>query len=360
MELREIVKLVGLAYDKAHDFGSPAQVALRTAKDEFRQWLPVGYTPVGSGGKGAPAAVPWIAVFNPDETTTARRGMYVVYLFAEDRKTVYLSLNQGVTELVEGLGRPQAREKLRGQGDAIRAAFESADIDDLTVSIDLHSAQPLPRDYEFGNIVSLVYDAANLPGDEVMRADLERMVRLYDVALELRAELRLSHDDVIVTTAPASKTKKQRAAEFKPKNSGEYTQRTKEQELTKSRLHEMLVEEFGKALQAWGFVVATNVHPRDMTAERNGEHWLIEAKKVYSGNGVSAARDAVGQLTAYRFFEYEDGSHVKPLALFNESVGPLCVAYLDSLGIGAVWRDKGKWVGNAIALAAGLAETAAS
>jgi hypothetical protein len=33
------------------------------------------------------AVSPWIAVFNPDETTTAQRGMYLVYLFAEDMKS---------------------------------------------------------------------------------------------------------------------------------------------------------------------------------------------------------------------------------------------------------------------------------
>lgn len=358
MELREIIGLIGTTYDRTAGLQTEAQQALRGAGKSFRDWVPVGYVPKGSGGQGGAATVPWIAVFNPDETDSAQHGMYLVYLFAEDHKHVYLSLNQGVTDLVKKLTQAVARPQLQAQAAAIREAFESADAVGLLDVIDLNTTVALAVNYEFGNIVSLVYDAANLPAEDAMRADLERMVRLYDVAIDLRANLRLSEDDVIVTTTPKPKSRKLRAAEFKPKSSSEYTQRTKEQEITKSRLHELLVKEYGKALLDSGFTVATNVHPRDMTAERNGEHWLIEAKTVYSGNGVSAARDAVGQLTAYKFFEYDDGFNINLLALFNESIGPWCVAYLDSLGIAAVWRDKGKWIGNGLALAANLAETA--
>jgi hypothetical protein len=269
-------------------------------------------------------------------------------------------LNQGVTEMIEALGQRVARVRLQGQATAIREAFEPGEIADLHATIDLQTRQDLGVNYEFGNIASIAYDATDLPAEDVMLADLERMLRLYTVALDLRQELRLSEDGVIVTTAPKPKGKKPRAAEFKPKNASEYKQQIKEREITKSRLHESLVAEYGAFLQASGFTVATNVHPRDMTAERDGGHWLIEAKTVYAGNGVSAARDAVGQLTAYKFFEYDNAPHVQQMALFNESIGPHCVDYLDSLGIAAVWRDKGKWVGNALALAASLAETGAN
>ena len=356
LELREVIGLVGRDYDKADDFQSAPQVTLRAAKLEFLQWLPVGYKPVGSGGQGSPASVPWIAVLNEDETSSAQRGMYVVYLFAEDRKTVYLSLNQGVTELVGSMGRPLARTKLRGQADAIRAAFDPADVIDLAGSIDLKSTQQLPRDYEFGNIVSLVYDATGLPSEAVMVADLGRMVRLYDVALQLREEARLAQDGTIVTPIVQPKPT-QHAAEFKPRDDSDYKQQIVAREITKSRRHETLVTAYGKFLQSKGFTVATNVHPRDMTAERDGEHWLIEAKTLYAGNGVSAARDAVGQLTFYNFAWYNNASPANLMALFNEAVGPHCIRYLDFLGIAAVWRDKGKWVGNFIATGAGLAET---
>ena len=44
------------------------------------------------------AQLPWIAIFNPKITKSAQSGYYIVYLFREDMKGVYISLNQGVTE----------------------------------------------------------------------------------------------------------------------------------------------------------------------------------------------------------------------------------------------------------------------
>lgn len=148
MRLRDIIAIIGQQYDRTEDFQSTAQVTLRGAKGEFPQWLPAGYIAEGSGGKGAPAFVPWIAAFNVDETTTAQQGMYVVYLFSTVRKTVYLSLNQGVTEITSRYGRSEGRARLSGQAMAIRTAFEPVDIAGLDDAIDLSIKHDLPRDYE--------------------------------------------------------------------------------------------------------------------------------------------------------------------------------------------------------------------
>ena len=45
------------------------------------------------------ADVPWIAVLDPEITTSTMRGYYVVYLFSIDMKRVYLSFNQGMTDI---------------------------------------------------------------------------------------------------------------------------------------------------------------------------------------------------------------------------------------------------------------------
>ncbi|MEU0500955.1 DUF3578 domain-containing protein [Nocardia sp. NPDC005998] len=51
----------------------------------------------GSGGKGAPAEVPWSRYFDPARSPAPTDGWYAVYLFDAVGEAVYLSLNQGTT-----------------------------------------------------------------------------------------------------------------------------------------------------------------------------------------------------------------------------------------------------------------------
>src|SRR5436190_19317617 len=54
---------------------------------------------VASPGQGRWVDAPWLAVFDPLVTDTAQDGYYPVYLFTKSLNTVYLSLNQGMTNL---------------------------------------------------------------------------------------------------------------------------------------------------------------------------------------------------------------------------------------------------------------------
>jgi MrcB-like, N-terminal domain len=85
-------------------------------------------------------------VLDPDETETAQRGMYVVYLFAADRTKLYLSLNQGSDDLrksqpVAGLGGAalSVPRQLRAQAKAIRSRLELGRQPDLLDQIDLRA-----------------------------------------------------------------------------------------------------------------------------------------------------------------------------------------------------------------------------
>ena len=53
----------------------------------------------GSLGQGKWAECPWLRIFHPKEMTSAQQGMYVVCLFAADMSAVFLTLNQGTTNL---------------------------------------------------------------------------------------------------------------------------------------------------------------------------------------------------------------------------------------------------------------------
>ena len=47
--------------------------------------------------------VPWVTTFNTNITKSTQKGYYIVYLFHPEGKGVYLSLNQGWSEIKEKL-----------------------------------------------------------------------------------------------------------------------------------------------------------------------------------------------------------------------------------------------------------------
>ena len=353
VELRELVEAIGASYDRSLGQRGKAQDLLRQAPDVFSGLLPAGLMPVASGGKGNAAVVPWIAVFQPNETTTAQRGMYLVYLFSADMTTVSLSLNQGVTELVSRFGTTEGRKRLASQAAAIRARLQPDQVDGLDDVIDLRSAQTLPRNYEAGNIVAKAYRANALPEGNVMAADLRRFVRLYELALEVRNALRISTPDTIVTTKDVEFPDND--VEFKPKNDADYLQYFKGRTLRKRRDHERVVKQYGLFLKGRGFTPNTNVHPRDLTVARDGKHWLVEVKVVYRGNGVLATRDALSQLLMYKEYLYSSHDQVCMLAVFSEEIGSRNVEFLERYRIASVWKQDGVWVGSPNAYTTGLA-----
>src|SRR5262249_19369811 len=77
VRLRQLIGEIGTKYDRRLPMSSEAQMLLRQARVEFEEWLPARYRAEGSGGKGRAAVTPRIAIFDTDETTTTRRGIYV-------------------------------------------------------------------------------------------------------------------------------------------------------------------------------------------------------------------------------------------------------------------------------------------
>lgn len=60
------------------------------------------YRVKGSVGAGRWTDVPWIAVFDKRITNSAQRGVYIVYLLNKDTKELFLTLNQGATDVAQG------------------------------------------------------------------------------------------------------------------------------------------------------------------------------------------------------------------------------------------------------------------
>ena len=128
----------------------------------------------GSNGVGNAARVPWIRIFNSEQSPSPTQGWYIVFLFAADGSAVSLSLNQGVTQL-------STAEIERNVGAARHAIAHSALLNDGERSsravTSIHLADPgLGRKYELGNILAFEYEASAIPDDETISADLEWLV----------------------------------------------------------------------------------------------------------------------------------------------------------------------------------------
>lgn len=139
----------------------------------------------GSAGQSRWADSPWIAVFDPIVTDSARRGYYVVYLFSTDMKSVYLCIAQGTTIVSEEFG-GGAHDELSRRGSLMAARLPEAKAHFAAGSIDLKAFRAgLARDYEQSVAISKRYDIATLPSEETLIDDLHEAVRWY-VALTAR------------------------------------------------------------------------------------------------------------------------------------------------------------------------------
>jgi len=135
----------------------------------------------GSVGQGNWATVPWIALMDERLTETTQQGVYLVYLFRADMSGVYVTFNQGVTQLKKSLGWSAAKKRLievaREQqarfGDRLRPSFTCAD------GIDLR-ATGLGAEYEASTIAWRLYERGALPAASVLVDDIRRLLAVYD------------------------------------------------------------------------------------------------------------------------------------------------------------------------------------
>lgn len=176
---------------------------LRTELEALQ--LRISFSTDGSIGQGIPTPIPWCRAFSTDElddSRSARRGCYLVYLFADDGSSVALSLNQGTDSIT---GDEMAKRVVR-----VRALLGEAELADLETDIKLLSDPPLvPSDrganYEAGNIAARVYslDEDVLPDQDLLVHDLARLVRLQD-RIYLAERERTMPDPDVMHGSPAS------------------------------------------------------------------------------------------------------------------------------------------------------------
>lgn len=137
---------------------------------------------ISSPGKGNWAEVPWIAIVNPLITTTAQKGYFVVYLFAIDKKTVVLSLNQGTLSVRQEFA-SQTWNVLNTRAELIRYKIPEFNISFNSERINLGAKGDLSKDYEYGHVFGKEYSVEALPKDEKLILDLQKMLDLYSKSI---------------------------------------------------------------------------------------------------------------------------------------------------------------------------------
>jgi hypothetical protein len=140
-----------------------------------------------SVGQGNWASVPWIALLNTSVTRSTQEGIYVVFLIATGLDRIFLTLNQGTTNLVRDLGQREAQKRMldvasktRGLvSDLVAAGFV------LDNQISLGGGGWLAKNYEIGTIAHVDLDANDVPHDDRMNELLKAALDAYDRAVDV-------------------------------------------------------------------------------------------------------------------------------------------------------------------------------
>jgi hypothetical protein len=134
----------------------------------------------GSVGQGKWANVPWVAIMDTRLTTTTQRGIYIVYLFAENGSSLYLTLNQGCTDIILKKGRKYANKEMVDTADKVRMMIPTPGGFSSTNTISLGNDF-----YENGCIFYKQYRVGSIPDDETLVTDLRVLLDAYARYCEL-------------------------------------------------------------------------------------------------------------------------------------------------------------------------------
>ncbi len=183
MTLRELLSEIGSKYPIASNEPFTNHPLAKFIREESKKIIsPIireeDFTIKGSAGMGNWTSVPWIGIFNKNETDGAQEGVYVVYLYSTDFKRLYLCLGQGITKPIKNDGRKLAFSKLKAKAINIRANYQLAGFksDDKAKIAD----KGLGSDYEEPIIYYKEYRLANMPDNEELVDDLKKVVAFYD------------------------------------------------------------------------------------------------------------------------------------------------------------------------------------
>lgn len=157
------------------------------------------YLITGSVGQGNWATIPWVAIFDRSITTTATKGVYIVYLLSKDGNTLYLTFIQGCTDIKIGNKKKDKIAFMRDKAAEIISKIDNRGFN-TDNKIDLGSnLRETPELYQKGTIFYKAYHKGNVPEEAELRDDLSKMMAIYKDYVEMISKDKITEKESTVT-----------------------------------------------------------------------------------------------------------------------------------------------------------------
>ena len=133
----------------------------------------------GSVGQGNWATVPWVCIFDRNITTSATKGVYIVYLLSKDGQTLYLTFNQGCTDIRKVNSKKETIKIMREKAAEIISRIDSRGFrsdEDVNLGDGLTELAEL---YQRGIIFYKAYHKGAVPAEDELQSDLRKMMDIY-------------------------------------------------------------------------------------------------------------------------------------------------------------------------------------
>lgn len=134
----------------------------------------------GSCGKGRMANIPWIGIFDNRVTNGPQEGLYVVYLFDTIENRLFLTLNQGMTELKNDYGLSATKKVLSTRAEILREKVELEQFEMSGIELPVQLLTGRNKHYGKSTICYSTYDADQFPSEEEIISDLCGIISEYN------------------------------------------------------------------------------------------------------------------------------------------------------------------------------------
>jgi hypothetical protein len=232
----------------------------------------------GRDATGRKTRVPWTRFGSNSRAPHATEGFYVVYLWAFDGSAVFLSLNQGTTEFVNGQYVRRPIDVLESRVDLARdtVADWTSSRSDLTPP-ELHdvSENSLGRGYELGNVAAVRYESGSIPSDEDLLQDAVQFAQALGKLYHESDSVPLPGEIPEVVTLEEAADE---AAGKRRRRGAGFRQSREERDLIEKHAEKMAVAYYKED----GWQVKRKGRPFDLELTRNGEKLTVEVKGTTS------------------------------------------------------------------------------
>lgn len=140
---------------------------------------PQGYLITGSVGQGNWATIPWICIFDRSITTSATKGVYIVYLLSKTGDSLYITFNQGCTDIRNTHSKQDTIKIMREKAADIASRIDSRGFNtDENINLG-QGLTELGELYQKGTIFYKEYHKEAVPSEQELQTDLSKMMDIY-------------------------------------------------------------------------------------------------------------------------------------------------------------------------------------